>query len=69
MDELVDQPAWVHILEFKFSQHRAITVTQLSYVHSTSLLAVSSLLQASPWQLGSLLGPQSAVLGLGGWVW
>lgn len=35
VSELVHQAAWVHNLKFNFSQHRAITVTQPTYICSS----------------------------------
>lgn len=43
MSELVPHKDWVHILKFKFSQHRAITVTQPTCIYSSLCLAVLSL--------------------------
>ena len=42
MEGLARQAARVHCLKFKFSQHRAITVTQPLALTPASVLAVSS---------------------------
>lgn len=33
VSELVHQAAWVHVLKFKFRQHRAITITQAASIY------------------------------------
>lgn len=35
MSELVHLAAWVHVLKFRFRQHRAITVTQAASIYSS----------------------------------
>lgn len=35
VSELVHQAAWVHVLKFKFRQHRAIAVTQAASIYTS----------------------------------